>query len=87
MPVVHVKEVEDVPALAIQFANDCEELAIQATELKAQYAAWNTKSAEDRLLTLSQTVQEKQIVSFPWVIVDASLTYTSLQGCAKGDPH
>jgi hypothetical protein len=66
MPVVHVKEVDDVPALAMQFANDCEELAVRARDLKARQPTWNSKSAEERLLTLSKSVQEKQIVStFP----------------------
>ncbi len=51
MPVVHVKEVEDVPALAMQFANDCEELALHAKEFQVKFA-WNAKGAESRLESL-----------------------------------
>jgi hypothetical protein len=64
MPVVHAKEVEDVPALAMQFANDCEELALHAKELQAKFG-WNAKGAESRLEALSKTVQDRQIVSTP----------------------
>lgn len=61
MPVVHAKEVEDIPSLGIQFANDCGELARQTSRLRKQ-DGWDVRHVESRLVSLGQTVVDKQMV-------------------------
>lgn len=60
MPVVHAGQVRDIPALAMQFHNDCRELALKAVELEEQYR-WDSKDCASKLEALANFTFDNQI--------------------------
>lgn len=62
MPVVHAGQALEVPALAMQFHNDCAELARSVAQMKERYG-WDGGECEQRLSALSDSTFERQMVS------------------------
>lgn len=62
MPVVHAGQALEVPALAMQFHNDCAELARRVAHLRERYD-FDGEESEGRLLALSDSTFERQMVS------------------------
>ena len=62
MPKAHAAQIDHVPALAMQFSNDCNQIA-DVVESMAQTSNWDPPDSVARLRELSEIAYEKQMVS------------------------
>lgn len=63
MPEAHASQIENVPALAMQFSNDCAHIA-HVVESMALDTNWMPSEPMERLRGLGEAAYQKQIVSF-----------------------
>lgn len=61
MPRAHAAQIDHVPALAMQFSNDCLQIA-DVVESMAQTSSWVPTESVERLRHLSEMAYEKQLV-------------------------
>lgn len=62
MPKAHAAQIDHVPALAMQFSNDCSQIA-DVVESMAQTSNWDPTDPVAELRELSEIAYEKQMVS------------------------
>lgn len=70
MPKAHAAQIDHVPALALQFSNDCSQIA-DVVESMAQTCNWNPTESVARLRELSDIAYEKQMVSYQVCLCDS----------------
>jgi hypothetical protein len=61
MPQAHAPQIDHVPALAMQFSNDCSQIA-DVVESMAQSSTWDPTISVMKLRELSVMAYEKQMV-------------------------
>jgi hypothetical protein len=65
MPQAHAAQIDHVPALAMQFSNDCSQIA-DVVESMAQSSTWDPSESVLKLRELSDMAFEKQMVRAIW---------------------
>jgi hypothetical protein len=65
MPQAHAAQIDHVPALAMQFSNDCSQIA-DVVESMAQTSTWDPSESVLKLRELSDMAFEKQMVRVIW---------------------
>lgn len=70
MPRAHAAQIDHVPALAMQFSNDCSQIA-DVVESMAQTCNWDPTDSVARLRELSDIAYEKQMVSLQAWLYDS----------------
>jgi hypothetical protein len=70
MPRAHAAQIDHVPALAMQFSNDCSQIA-DVVESMAQTCNWDPTDSVARLRELSDIAYEKQMVSLQACLYDS----------------